>query len=290
MKVHTTPDFQLIFCDARDNLFPAGYLATSFYPLDLTRSPYAVLAQKLSSEQGSVLQESAQQITQQLSIPKISEQQTLLKSIVILKQTHSTQGFCVTTENLVSLTTAPRHEGDFLCTQLSGVGIGVLTADCLPMAFYDPINHAAAIVHAGWRGMVDGIGAQTVQCMRDSFGTRPEDLQVFIGPCAKTCCYQVSEDFIQNLTSFSWADNVIERRENGLFFNLPLCNSLLLQDAGVRSESISYEYNSCTICNSSFCSYRRDAGDSCRQLALIVLTEADSLCHKHLYDTITASE
>lgn len=247
MKLHTTPHFQLIFCDASYNLFPAGYLETSFYPLDLTRSPYAVLAEK------------------------ISVQQAYLKSVAILKQTHSTQGFCVTADNLVSLTTAPRHEGDFLCTQLSGVGIGVLTADCLPMAFYDPVNHAAAIVHAGWRGTVDGIGAQTLQKMRDSFGTRPEDVQVFVGPCAKPCCYQVREDFMQHLTPFSWADNVIERRENGLFLDLPLCNRLLLQDAGVRGDSISYEYTTCTICNNSFCSYRRDAAASCRQLTLIVL-------------------
>lgn len=253
MKLHTMPEFQLVFCDASDNLFPAGYLETPFYPLDLTRSPYEVLAQEISTSQTPA-------------------QESPLKSVVILKQTHSTHGFCVTVDNLVALTTAPRHEGDFLCTQLPGVGIGVLTADCLPMAIYDPINHAAAIIHAGWRGTVDGIGAQTLQRMRDSFGTRPEDVQVFFGPCVKPCCYQVSEDFVQHVARFSWADTVIERRENGLFFNLPLCNSLLLQEAGVNPVSISYTYNECTICNNAFCSYRRDAAVSCRQLALIVLS------------------
>ena len=287
MKIHSMPQFQLVFCDAGENLFPAGYLETSFYPLDLMNTPYDVLAQaiaeqknvtsqflvqkartqKLSLEQEFMPRESAQQDSEL----QVSMQQAQLNSVIILKQTHSTQGFCVTTENVAELTTAPRREGDFLCTQLSGVGIGVLTADCLPMAFYDPLHHAAAIVHAGWRGMVDGIGAQTLQSMRDSFGTRPEDVQVFIGPCAKSCCYQVGEDFLQHLASFSWADKVVDRRENGLFFNLPLCNSLLLQDAGVNPASISYEYNSCTICNNSFCSYRRDAAASCRQLALIVL-------------------
>jgi YfiH family protein len=284
MKVHVTPQFKLIFCDASDTLFPAGYIETSFYPLDLMYAPYDVLAHALSAQPTSTSQTLAQKVREQkLSSEQVflgqafaqqdSEQQTPLKSVVILKQTHSTQGCCVTADNLISLTTAPRHEGDFLCTALPGVGVGVLTADCLPMAFYDPINHAAAIVHAGWRGMVNGIGAQTLQSMRDSFGTRPEDVQVFIGPCAKACCYQVSEDFIQNVTSFAWADNVIERRENGLFFNLPLCNSLLLQDAGVNPASIVSDYNTCTICNSSFCSYRRDAAASCRQLALIMLCQ-----------------
>jgi hypothetical protein len=282
MKVHTTPRFQLVFCDANDGLFPAGYLETSFYPLDLKSSPYDLLAQAISAHQEQNVPSSEQQTSTQKdsllqesvqhgSLSQTPAQLSLLKSVVLLKQIHSMQGLCVTNDNLISLTTAPRHEGDFLCTSLPGIGIGVLTADCLPMAFYDPVNHAAAIVHAGWRGMLDGIGAQTLQSMRDSFGTRPEDLQVFIGPCAKQCCYQVGEDFLQHLKSFSWVDKVIERRENGLFFNLPLCNSLLLQDAGVRSTSISYTYNECTICNFSFCSYRRDAAASCRQLALIVL-------------------
>lgn len=245
MKVHKTQRFQIVFCDAGNNLFPPGYTETPFYPLDMTRPPYEVLTQI---------------------------QQPDLYSIVLLKQTHSSDGFCVKAENLTSLLTAPRHEGDFLCTALPGIGIGVLTADCLPMALYDPVNHVAAIVHAGWRGTVDGIGVKTLQSMYTSYGTRPEDVHVFLGPCAKTCCYQVSEDFVQQLASFLWVESVIDRRDNKLFFNLPRCNSLLLQDAGVRPASISSAYNECTICNTIFCSYRRDASASCRQLAFIVLS------------------
>jgi YfiH family protein len=242
--LHNNSRFQLVFCNACDGFFPADVLKNIPYPLDA--SPHDVF-RKLAKK-------------------------VKLTSLVLLKQVHGIHGVCVDNETLPRLLCAPRSEGDFLVTAISGVGIGVLTADCLPFAIYDPVNHAAAMVHAGWRGSVERIGAATLTMMRDRFGTRSDQVEIFLGPCAHACCYQVSEDFARNLATFSCAEKVVQCRESKIFFDLPLFNRLQLEEAGVRHEAIHSDYSKCTICNKHFCSYRREGVASCRQLSLIVLT------------------
>lgn len=46
----------------------------------------------------------------------------------------------------------PRTDG--LVTVLRGVAIGVLTADCLPVAMIAPSGPGVAMAHAGWRGVL----------------------------------------------------------------------------------------------------------------------------------------
>ena len=75
---------------------------------------------------------------------------------------------------------------DALITDVTGICIGVSTADCIPVLLYDEAHHAAAAIHAGWRGTVKRIVKKTVESMHDSFGTRPEELQAVIGPGMKS--------------------------------------------------------------------------------------------------------
>ena len=41
---------------------------------------------------------------------------------------------------------------DAVMTDLTGVCVGVSTADCIPVLLYDEVHHAMAAIHAGWRG------------------------------------------------------------------------------------------------------------------------------------------
>lgn len=243
MRLYKGSRFQIVFCDARDGFFPAEVLDNVPYPVDGQSPIFRQLAERVS-----------------------------LASIVIPKGVHGTEGLFVDETTHQKFSSAPRTEGDSAVTAMPGVGIGVLTADCLSFAIYDPVHHAAAMVHAGWRGSVGRIGAATLATMRDRFGTRPEEVEIFLGPCAHVCCYQVNEDFLAHLASFSCRDKVVQRRASGLFFDLPLFNQLLLEEAGVRREAINRDYSVCTMCNDRFCSYRREGAASCRQLSLIVLT------------------
>lgn len=71
---------------------------------------------------------------------------------------------------------------DGLTTSLPNLGVVVTQADCQAAIFYDPINHAMANVHCGWRGNVQNIYANTVKIMKSLHGSHACDLLVCISP------------------------------------------------------------------------------------------------------------
>ncbi len=183
-------------------------------------------------------------------------------------------------------------DGDYLITREPNIGIGVMTADCLPIILYDQKNHAAAIVHAGWRGTVSRIVQEVIRRMRREFGAENKDLQVFFGPSAKACCYQVAAEFKEkwfdtmpsaSLTMCNYThpeceqgeriegSSVFIMRDNKLYFDLAKLNAFQLQEMGIPESALSYEYNSCTICDHRFYSYRRQGELAGRQMSIISL-------------------
>ncbi|WP_268596141.1 polyphenol oxidase family protein, partial [Escherichia coli] len=72
----------------------------------------------------------------------------------------------------------------------------VLTADCLPVLFSRRDGGAIAAVHAGWRGLLDGILEQMAARIRQDGDTA--DWVVSIGPAAGPCCYEVDEALVES--------------------------------------------------------------------------------------------
>lgn len=194
-----------------------------------------------------------------------------LSKLIFQKQVHGTSGFYIDSNEKAKYMQPFELEGDFLITNQKGIGIGVLTADCLPIIFYDTKNHVAACIHAGWRSAVAEIVTKTVQMMFEKFKFAPEDLQIYFGPCAKTCCYEIQPDFLENLKNFKFKSQVIRKSGDKLFFDNVLFNKLLLIDLGMLSKNMHFEDNECTMCTSKFHSYRRDGEKSLRQISFIAL-------------------
>lgn len=71
---------------------------------------------------------------------------------------------------------------DGLLTNEKNLGLIVKHADCQAALFYDPINHALANVHCGWRGNVKNIYHNTIEQMKACFGSKPENMLVCISP------------------------------------------------------------------------------------------------------------
>lgn len=185
--------------------------------------------------------------------------------IKLLKQTHSNAGKIVdaTFESF-------SEEGDFLITNKRHLKIGVKTADCTPIIFYDPIQSCIGIVHAGWKGTTAKIAANIVGKMGQEYLSKPEDVLVWIGPSAKTCCYEVGKDFYKNLES-KWQNSCLEERSEKIYFDLQNYNKLALLEAGIQEDKINLQFNECTICNTSYGSYRREGENTLLQISYIVL-------------------
>lgn len=147
---------------------------------------------------------------------------------------------------------------DALISSKSGVLIGVMTADCVPILLYD--KNVVAAVHAGWRGTKSNIVAKTVTIMRETFGCT--NIIAGIGPSICKCCYEVDEKLASEFGEI-YSDSVT--LENGKYMlDLQLINRLQMIEAGVKSENIEMS-NICTACeNDNYFSYRRENGCSGR--------------------------
>ena len=145
---------------------------------------------------------------------------------------------------------------DALITDVMGVCIGVSTADCIPVLLYDEAHHAAAAIHAGWRGTVKRIAAKAVESMRDSFGTHPEELKAVIGPGISLDAFEVGDEVYDQFQTEGFPMEKIARRypasgihqhpspithhpDTKWHIDLPLCNRLQLEEAGVSQIELS---------------------------------------------------
>lgn len=79
--------------------------------------------------------------------------------------------------NLTSLTSF-----DALITNMPEIGLLITHADCQATLLYDPIAHAAANIHCGWRGNINNIYQKTVAAMQEKYGSNPKNILACISP------------------------------------------------------------------------------------------------------------
>jgi YfiH family protein len=149
-------------------------------------------------------------------------------------------------------------EGDALITNRAAVPVSVRTADCYPILLADPVSHAVAAIHAGWRGTAASVVRETLRRMHDEFGTEAADVLAAIGPGIGGCCYQVGEDVARQF------GRVAAGR-----IDLAEANRAQLREAGVAEERI-HSIGICTFCDAArFHSYRRDKDAAGRMISYI---------------------
>ncbi|MBI2707242.1 MAG: peptidoglycan editing factor PgeF [Proteobacteria bacterium] len=108
--------------------------------------------------------------------------------LITLNQVHGTKVLHVTEPKL------EEKEGDGLVTMLKDIAIGILTADCGPVLFYDPSSHMIGACHAGWRGAKDGIIQATLKVMED-LGAKRSQIYATLGPTIQQQDYEVGPEF-----------------------------------------------------------------------------------------------
>jgi YfiH family protein len=126
----------------------------------------------------------------------------------------------------------------------------VMVADCLPVAMAGPDR--VAMAHCGWRGLADGIVAETAAAI--------DARSAAVGPGIGPCCYEVGEEV---LAEFDDLDGVAEDR----MLDLTAVARGLLARAGVTEVESA---DLCTKCNPElFYSHRRDGERTGRQAGLV---------------------
>lgn len=178
--------------------------------------------------------------------------------IIMPHQTHGTEVMQIAKDfmSLPSNVKTMILEGvDALITDVKGLCIGVSTADCIPILIYDEVHHAAAAVHAGWRGTVKRIAMKAVSAMRVTYGSRPEDLTAVIGPGISLEAFEVGDEVYDEFASAGFCMADISRRYDKWHIDLPECNRSQLSAAGISDIRMT---GICTYNNSAdFFSARR---------------------------------
>ena len=153
------------------------------------------------------------------------------------------------------------EETDGMITNLRGVLLTTVHADCLPVYFFDPFKNVIGLVHAGWRGTDAGIAAKAVALMNSEFRCMPEDIYVTIGPGISKCCFEVGPEVYEQFSgNWDFIDEFAEKKGDKYYIDLKGINRRQLEDMGVPSVNIETSSH-CTCCEpETFCSYRREGG------------------------------
>ncbi|HLT25363.1 MAG TPA: peptidoglycan editing factor PgeF [Zeimonas sp.] len=88
---------------------------------------------------------------------------------------------------------AAEPRADASVTDVPGVALAVLTADCLPVLFADARGRAVGAAHAGWRGLCAGVLERTVEALRALCADDAEVL-AWLGPAIGPQAFEVGDE------------------------------------------------------------------------------------------------
>ncbi len=185
------------------------------------------------------VEQNRQLLVQQLSLPS---------EPVWLNQSHSTRVIVANTNTL-------DRNADASFTTQSGVVCAVLTADCLPLLICTEDGEQVAAIHAGWRGLLDGIITETVKALQT------QRLLVWLGAAIAKECFIVGDEvrdaFIQRYPNFAAGfQPIIKNNQQQWLADIYQLSRIELRELGVENIS-GGEY--CTVCDQQrFYSFRRD--------------------------------
>lgn len=183
---------------------------------------------------------------------KFAKSQKFPKMPIAMNQVHGTTVALIENDRELVL---PATDG--LVTNKKGLPLAIVTADCLPIMFYDQEKEVIAVAHAGRKGLVRGIIPQTLAVMESAYGTDPKDVVVGIGPSIEKKCYAVDQAIAKEVEkTFPDFENLVEEVNGEYQLDLRSLSLQILQKEGILDKHIGIS-EVCTKCDERFYSYRQ---------------------------------
>jgi YfiH family protein len=185
-----------------------------------------------------------------------------------LEQTHSTD--CVIVEQ------DSNRNADAAITTRPNTVLAILTADCLPIVLTNHLGTEVAAIHAGWRGLANGIIESTIHKMQSPAAT----LIAWVGPAICQDCYQTGADVErQFISQYPFSQPAFLHNNQAIYANLPDIAEKILTHIGVsqvfQSEQCSYETTENNHPQNKYYSYRHQSQTG-RMATLIWFDGADN--------------
>ena len=162
-----------------------------------------------------------------------------VKKLKFMKQIHSDKVFLLEKED------DELPECDAVVTNLSDVGICVLVADCSPVVMIDERQGVICVAHAGRAGVMLKICTKAFAIMSEKFGSKADEISIFVGANIKGSCYEVGELDLGEFNTYKIGRN----------FDMNAALRDEFAALGVKNLNFS---EVCTHCDERYFSYRRD--------------------------------
>jgi polyphenol oxidase len=162
--------------------------------------------------------------------------------LIIPYQTHGTEAREID-NSFFQLTSHEKsqflHGIDVLFAKIPNVCIGVTTADCVPLQFYDPVQKVIAVAHAGWRGTCARIAGKSIQSLVDNYNCNPADIRVVIGPSVSASVYEVGKEVVTNFETAGFdVSGIVTIWNQSYYLDLWKANQQSLLKEGVLKQHI----------------------------------------------------
>ena len=209
-------------------------------------------------------------------------QRAPVNSLHWLNQVHGQQVYDV------DATALPIHplDADAMVSQQVGLGLAIMTADCVPIVLYQPATGQIAAIHAGWQGLACGVIKATAERFDDD-----KPITAWIGVCISQENYEVGSQ-VRNKLLAGCIDNqalssqhlesfeqryVLASVADKIKLNLPKLAADQLSAAGITVSNQSEI--PCSYADSHYYSYRRQTHlgqPATGRMALIITRSASS--------------
>jgi YfiH family protein len=185
------------------------------------------------------------------------------RTLIHLSQKHRDQCVIITSRDKLK----KKYTGDALLTDRDDIFISIWVADCLPIFLVEVKRKVIGLIHAGWRGTLLGIAQRSLEQANSQLGCEPGDFTVMLGPCIKSCCYQVSDD-----VAILFDKKCVKPDPKGkVTLDLIYANLKQLVSCGVKKERI-FATGMCTVCDKDlFYSYRLNKENTGRMIGFMGL-------------------
>lgn len=161
------------------------------------------------------------------------------------------------------------EEADAIVSDVAGLPVAVVTADCVPLLVAEVGGTRVAAIHAGWRGLAAGVVTAGLAALVHA-GAKPARLRAVIGPYIGPCCYEVDEPVVTALGArFGAATGAALRlaRPGHVLLDLGLLVREECLRAGLLPQAVASVEAACTCCDEArFHSFRRDGARAGRLL------------------------
>ena len=157
---------------------------------------------------------------------------------------------------------------DGLVIKESDIYLMVVTADCVPLLFYDPVKRIVGVVHAGWKGTSQKI-SQKMILQFQKLDSKVEDIFVLVGPSICQKHYEVGNDVLEKFAGQK-LDRFVVAKNNKYYLDLKLANLEHLIESGIKKDKIIIS-DFCTFEEeNNFYSWRREKPNLEGEFATII--------------------